>query len=132
MYEIIVGRKEEDRKKYGLKGSVLLGKQYVQMGQTTSLSNNVYIDVNQSHVVFVAGKRGSGKSYLLGVIAEEMAHLPSEVKDKIAVLMFDTMGIYWTMKYKNEKDKNLLQEWGLKPKDLKVRIFVPDIKIRIR
>jgi len=39
--------------------------------------------------------------------------------------MFDTMGIYWTMKYPNEKDKGLLQEWGLKPKNLKVKVFVP-------
>ena len=35
------------------------------------------------------------------------------------------MGIYWTAKYKNEKDKELLQEWGLKSKNLKVKIFVP-------
>jgi hypothetical protein len=39
--------------------------------------------------------------------------------------MFDTMGIYWTMKYPNEKDKELLQEWGLKPKNLKIKLFVP-------
>ena len=29
------------------------------------------------------------------------------------------------MKYKNEKDKTLLQEWNMKPKNLKVKIFVP-------
>ena len=35
------------------------------------------------------------------------------------------MGIFWTMKYKNEKEKELLAEWNLKPKNLPVRIFVP-------
>ena len=35
------------------------------------------------------------------------------------------MGIYWTMKYPNEKDKQLLQDWDLKPEDTKVKIFVP-------
>jgi hypothetical protein len=35
------------------------------------------------------------------------------------------MGIFWTMKYKNEKDSELLQEWNLKPKNLPVTIWVP-------
>jgi hypothetical protein len=35
------------------------------------------------------------------------------------------MGIYWTMKFPNEKDKDLLAEWGLKPKSLPVKVFVP-------
>ena len=39
--------------------------------------------------------------------------------------MFDTMGIYWTMKYENEKDRKLLQEWDLKSKNLPVKVFVP-------
>ena len=35
-------------------------------------------------------------------------------------MMFDTMGIYWTMKFLNEKDKELLQEWNLNAKNLPV------------
>ena len=61
MYEIFVGRDSEDRKKFGKKGTFLLGKNYVKMGQTSSLSNEVIMDVARSHVVFVTGKRGSGK-----------------------------------------------------------------------
>lgn len=61
MYEIIIGRKESDRQKFGTAGAIYLGKQYVRMGQTTSISNKVYMDVTRSHVVFIAGKRGSGK-----------------------------------------------------------------------
>lgn len=61
MYEIIVGRTEEDKKKYGTEGIFLLGKHYVKMGRTTSLSNEVLVDVARTHVVFVCGKRGSGK-----------------------------------------------------------------------
>ena len=83
------------------------------MGQYTSLSNRILMDVARSHVVLVAGKRGSGKSYTLGVIAEELSNLPKEASENIASLIFDTMGIYWTSKYKNEKDKELLQEWGI-------------------
>ncbi len=61
MKDIIVGRSDEDREEFGRQGMVLLGKQYIQMGQTTSLSNNVYLDFNTSHVVFICGKRGGGK-----------------------------------------------------------------------
>ena len=39
------------------------------------MSNKIFMDIARSHVVLVAGKRGSGKSYTLGVIAEELANL---------------------------------------------------------
>ena len=39
MYDIVLGRTSSDVKKYGTKGAVQIGKQYVQMGQTSSLSN---------------------------------------------------------------------------------------------
>ena len=72
MYEIVVGRSESDRKALGLQGTVFLGKHYVRMGNTTSLSNKIYLDVTKTHVVLVAGKRGSGKSYSLSAIAEQI------------------------------------------------------------
>src|SRR5690606_27018898 len=61
MHDIIVGRSQSDVEKLGNKGTVLLGKHYIKMGQTTSLSNNIYLDVTRSHVVFICGKRGGGK-----------------------------------------------------------------------
>jgi hypothetical protein len=124
-YDIQLGRNEADKKTFGDKGFVLLGKSYVKMGQYTSLSNKIFMDVARSHVVLVAGKRGSGKSYTLGVLAEELSNLPKEVSQNIASLIFDTMGIYWTMKFPNEKDKELLYEWDLKSKKLPIKIFVP-------
>ena len=124
-YDIIVGRGEDEKKKLGKKGLIQIGRGYVKMGQYNSLSNNILMDVNRSHVVLVAGKRGSGKSYTLGVLTEEMSNLAPEISSNIASLIFDTMGIYWTMKFKNEKDKELLHEWGLKPTNLPVKIFVP-------
>jgi len=124
-YEIVIGRTQADRKKYGLDGTIFLGKQYITMGQTTSLSNPVYLDVTRSHVIFVCGKRGSGKSYTMGVIAEGMASLPQEIKQNLAIVMLDTMGIYWTMKYPNHKDDDLLKEWGLEGKSFDVHIYTP-------
>ncbi|MBI2574479.1 hypothetical protein HYV82_01185, partial [Candidatus Woesearchaeota archaeon] len=78
MYEIIVGRDDTDRKRFGDKGTFLLGKHYVKMGQTTSLSTNIFMDAVRPHVVFVVGKRGSGKSYSSSAIAEGMMTMPPE------------------------------------------------------
>jgi len=125
MYEIIIGRGKPEREKYGLNGTVFLGRHYVKMGQVTSLSNNIYLDVNTSHVVFICGKRGSGKSYTMGVLAEGMANLPKEVSSNISVIIFDTMGVYWTMKFPNHKDEDMLREWGLEGKGLDVVIYTP-------
>ncbi len=270
MYEIVIGRDQKDKEKYGTKGAIFLGKQYVTMGQTTSVSNSVYIDMIRSHVILVAGKRGcltgdtlvftdtgykkiedfdekkdkilsfdkenkrfewenakllhypiknervltiilsneksltltkehpllvavgttllsllwrpaeelkegdmllctaedynditpitikkiewkegvtdvydltvpknhsfiangiishnSGKSYTLGVVAEGMADLPPEIKQNLTILLLDTMGVYWTMKYPNKKELPELKEWGLDPKGLDVQIYTP-------
>lgn len=124
-YDIIVGRTQADKEKFGEQGLVYIGKGYVKMGNYTSLSNKIWLDVARNHVILVAGKRGSGKSYTLGAIAEELSNLPSDVSKNIASLIFDTMGIFWTMKYKNEKDRELLEQWGLKAKELPVKVFVP-------
>ena len=124
-YNIIVGRNQSDKNLFQEKGLVFLGKGYVKMGQYTSLSNNIFMDVARSHVVLIAGKRGSGKSYTMGVLMEELSNLPKETSQNIASLIFDTMGIYWTMKYLNEKDKEILQEWQIKTRNTPVKVFVP-------
>ncbi|MBU0906558.1 MAG: ATP-binding protein [Nanoarchaeota archaeon] len=124
-YDIIIGRNESDKEKFGDKGLIFLGKGYVRMGTYTSLSNKIWMDIARSHVVLIAGKRGSGKSYTLGTIAEELSDLDQESAKNIAPLIFDTMGIFWTMKFKNEKDKLLLDQWNLKTKKLPVKVFVP-------
>jgi uncharacterized protein len=125
MYDIVIGRSEKDKKKFGLTGTVLIGKQYITMGRTTSLSNKIHLDVARSHVIFICGKRGSGKSYTMGAIAEGLADLPPEVKQNLSFILLDTMGIYWTMKYPNKKDALMLEEWGFKPKALDVKIYTP-------
>ncbi|RMF05743.1 ATP-binding protein [Candidatus Woesearchaeota archaeon] len=125
MYDIIIGRSAEDREKLGTRGAILIGKHYITMGQTTSLSNNIYMDVTSSHVVFICGKRGGGKSYTMGVIAEGMADLPKEIAQNLSIIMLDTMGVYWTMKYPNHKDELLLKQWGMQGKGLDVKIYTP-------
>jgi hypothetical protein len=125
VYEIILGREAADQEKYGTFGAILLGKHYVKMGAVTTLSQPVYLDLNKAHVVFVCGKRGSGKSYCMGVIAEGISQLPIDMRKRLSVIVFDTMGIYWTMKYPNHKDESLLKEWGMEGKGIDCKIYTP-------
>jgi len=125
MYEILLGRSPLQRKKFGLRGAIFIGKNYVKMERTVSLANPVYLDVANPHVILVCGKRGSGKSYTLGVVAEGMFELEKEISQNLSALIFDTMGIFWTMKYPNYRDDALLSKWGLRPKALSPIIWVP-------
>lgn len=128
-YDIIIGRDAADKERFGDRGLIYLGKSFVKMGTYTSLSNKLWLDIARSHVILIAGKRGSGKSYSLSVIAEELSALPSDVAGNIASLIFDTMGIFWSMKYKNERDAALLKEWELAPRSLPVKVMVPFGKV---
>jgi uncharacterized protein len=124
-FDIVVGRNPGDKESFGDRGLIFIGKGYVKMGNYTSLSNKIWLDVARSHVILVAGKRGSGKSYTLGSIAEGISDLSGEASKNIAPLIFDTMGIFWTMKFKNDKDKELLDQWELKSKKLPAKVFIP-------
>ncbi len=124
-YDVIIGRNEGDKKLFGKRGLVYIGKSFVTMGNYTSLSNPIYLDVARTHVILVAGKRGSGKSYTLGVIAEALTSLDVEEAQNISPVIFDTMGIYWTMKFKNRKDEELLGNWGLQARNVPVVVFSP-------
>ncbi len=127
MYEIILGRTTNDREKFGNKGTAFIGKHYIKMGKTLSLSNPIMMDVVKPHVVLIAGKRGGGKSYSMAVMAEGMAKLEKEVFNNIGILMLDPMGIYWTTKYPNFREDETLAKWGMKPEAFEktVKVFIP-------
>ena len=124
-YDLIVGRNESDKKLFAKRGLAYIGKTFVTMGNYTSLSNPMFLDVARSHVILIAGKRGGGKSYTIGAIAESISSLKQEEAENIASVIFDTMGIFWTMKFKNQKDKELLAEWGLEAKNIPVKVYTP-------
>ena len=74
---------------------------------------------------FVANDIIVHNSYTMGTMAESLSDLGVEESGNIASVIFDTMGIYWTMKYKNVKDEDLLDEWGLKAKNIPMKVFAP-------
>jgi DNA helicase HerA-like ATPase len=91
------------------------------------MGKNLLLDSKGAHVIYVIGKRRSGKSYTLGVIAEGLVdddlHM-SETGKKQAVLIFDTLNLYWTMENTPSADRDgeqlkELGKWGLSPKPFK-------------
>ncbi len=125
-YNVVIGRNIRDTEIYGDLATTFIGKQYITMGNLVSLGNNMMLDALRPHVVLIAGKRGSGKSYTMGVIAEGLASLETEVAENITSLIIDTMGIYWTMKSPNYKESKILKGWNEEPKGFKnIKVFIP-------
>lgn len=82
-------------------GLILLGK-VIERGAVQNLYDaNVWMDVEHPHVVFVSGKRGSGKSYDLGVIAEGLSLGHSSgiatKAEAFTTVFFDTQNQFWTL-----------------------------------
>jgi len=126
MPQIVVGRDEEDLRKYGTKGAILLGKHLVGKGEDAHLTTPVLLDVLRPHVITLCGKRGEGKSYSMGVIAEEIMKIEEDIRKNLCALMIDTQGIFWTMKSPDEKNLMLLREWGIEPQGFPVVVYVPE------
>ena len=131
LQEVVVGRDEDDLKKHGKEATLGIGKHLVGSGEDAHLTTPVLLDVLRPHVITLCGKRGEGKSYSMGIIAEEISNLPQEIRNNLCVIMIDTQGIFWTMKYPNEKDVVLLREWGMEAKGFPVTVYIPEGQERV-
>ena len=124
--ETIIGRDQKDREIYGKRGVILIGKNLVGDGEDAHLTTDVFLDVARPHVMTVCGKRGEGKSYSIGIIAEGLQTLPDEIRNKLCTIVIDTQGIFWTMKTPNEKDIMALREWNQPPVGFRAAVYVPE------
>lgn len=95
---------------------------------------NTWIDTRGAHVLYVMGKRRSGKSYTLGVLAEGLAAQSWCRQGALeqGILVLDTMNVYLTMPfsadttYSNSSETiKELRKWNLDPEDLPIRMFRP-------
>ncbi|PIN84870.1 MAG: hypothetical protein COV47_05230 [Candidatus Diapherotrites archaeon CG11_big_fil_rev_8_21_14_0_20_37_9] len=74
---------------------------------------------------FVANDIIVHNSYVLGVIAEELA----EKNRNVGIVVVDPIGVFWSMKYPNKEEKEIemLTAVGLKPKGLNnLKVFIPE------
>jgi len=124
--DIVVGRDPQSLRKYGKKGCGFLGKHVVGAGFESHITNKVLIDLSNPHILLILGKRGSGKSYTGGVLAEELMNLPDEIRKNLTCIMVDTMGIFWSMKSPNNEAALLLKNWGMAPKSFETVNIIPE------
>lgn len=120
---IILGRGGSTIKKIGCQGTMYLGR-VSEKGKHDLYGKKVLVDAVFPHVMFISGHRGSGKSYTLGVIAEEL----SKADLGVGVILVDPIGIFWALKNENTdaNESVLLEKWGLNPDFLKnIEIFTP-------
>lgn len=115
--QYILGRKEKNGE-----GSLNIGRYYAL---DSSLGSNVYIDIIHPHIVLICGKRGYGKSHTIGVFIEEIARLEKKVKNNLGVVVFDTLGIFWTTQFPNNVDTEELNRWKQDPEGFDINLLVP-------
>ncbi|MBL7209204.1 MAG: ATP-binding protein [Dehalococcoidia bacterium] len=92
------------------------------LGKNTGDGGFVDIPCTTSQRILVCGKTGTGKSYTLGVLVEELAILGRDI-----VLVVDPQGIFWSTAQPNasfsEADK--LWEFDREPRGFQVNVLVP-------
>lgn len=117
---------------------IFLGKVVEHTPTVDYFGFNVWLDTNYPFVVLVPGRRGTGKSYTLGILSEGLAlnkdESPITTKETShSVVIIDTLGQFWQMKYKpnandyeGKKQLEDLNDWGLKPVALSnIQVFTP-------
>jgi len=118
--EVLKAENEFLSKTLGLKGEglaylgVLDGRESIK----------VYLDLSKllTKHVFVTGKSGSGKSYCVAVILEEL------LDKKVPLVIIDPHGEYSSLGQPNLADKEKMERFGIKPKSYRVQEFSPDIE----
>jgi len=128
---LLLGKKFKAKKGVGCKGALFIGR-VAEKGLKTSdvgeieeiYAKSVVINALFPFVVFICGHRGSGKSYTMGVLAEELAR--SNLG--IGIIVIDPLGVFYSMKHPNveSKEVEILKKWGMRPKGYpNTRVYVP-------
>ena len=94
----------------------------------------MWLDTRGAHVVYVMGKRRSGKSYTLGALAEGLrasGWIRQGVFDQ-GVLILDSMNVYLTMPFgagstlpPEAQELRDLRRWQIDPEDIPTQLFHP-------
>lgn len=91
----------------------------------THAEQEVYDITVPLHHNFVANDIIVHNSYVLGVIAEELA----EKNRNVGIIVVDPIGVFWSMRFPNKEEKEIekLREQGLEPKGLaNLKVFIPE------
>ena len=125
----------------GPDGGILLGShspattEALYLGkQAEAPYRNIWMDTRGAHALYVMGKRRSGKSYTLGVLAEGLA-AQSWIRQggrEQGVLILDTMNVYLTMPFgieatfaEESEDVKCMRRWRLEAELPNLTLFRP-------
>lgn len=116
---------------------LLLGKCIEQARVSNKFDANIWLDVHTPHVVYICGRRGTGKSYDLGILAEGLALASnSNVTTKdlpITTIFFDTQNQFWALidapkvnLLEDQQQLLQLDQWGIPANHVgAARLFIP-------
>ncbi|AAR39353.1 NEQ512 [Nanoarchaeum equitans Kin4-M] len=101
---------------------IFLGKEVIKVGVNFIYGEPIYYDYSKVRYTLVVGKRGTGKSFTLGVLLEGFAEANNK---ELSVIVFDTLNIFHTLQYPNYRGIDLLSEWNLEPKKFAINMIEP-------
>ncbi len=116
---------------------ILLGKCIEQARVSNRFDANVWLDIHTPHVVYICGRRGTGKSYDLGILAEGLAlGSDSAIATKsppVTTIFFDTQSQFWALlsapDARLEEDReqlSQLEQWGIPGSGMpSAKLFAP-------
>jgi hypothetical protein len=124
---VVLGRSSSFHRKYQTAGLGMIGAVTETTDDllTSLLGMPVSLDLMSPHVLFVAGKRGSGKSYTLGIIAEELALAMERQEIEVAPVIIDTVDVFRQCVEPNDDQESLLRKWNLQARGFEATIYVP-------
>ena len=106
-----------------------------RVAEYQQMRDSVWLDTNGAHAVYVMGKRRSGKTFTLGVLAESLVCNGWPRQGSLAgqaVLLIDTMNAFLTMPFlvpevygHDSHEAQDLRQWRIDAEQLNVRLFHP-------
>ncbi len=129
----ILGRSKTNSERLGTLGCCFLGKNVSYPGGEYEEMGKTYLDIVSPHCILVVGKRGTGKSYTLGVLAEGFNNLEKKHRKRVALVIVDTMSVFHSLKKENTNKKEIqrMEDFDIEPESFeeKVRVLVPEIAV---
>lgn len=124
---VVLGRADSFHRKFRNTGLGLIGSVTETSDDvlTSLMGMPVNLDLMSPHVMFVAGKRGSGKSYTLGIIAEELALSMERREIEVAAVVVDTVDVFRQMVEPNDDQSDLLKKWKLEGRGFPINVYIP-------